>query len=123
MSTGLTRCNTRRATPMMGIYGLYCEATDKWYVGASEKIETRIKEHWRNIRDAMDRNCYRTLGHPMGEDAYQFGIETIRIDILEEVPDKGDLIACEMYWVRRLDSVRDGYNRHEPFQHWSWGNE
>ena len=105
-----------------GIYGLCCKATGKWYVGASTQIEKRLKEHRKQLREAIkcklpiqQVNCHR-----MGLDAAIYGLQTIQAVILEQVDDPALLNEREIYWAEQLDAVEGGYNQHVPFPDRRW---
>ncbi len=89
----------------IGIYSIYWEKPDLIYIGQSEDIERRFKEHIRKMRTQTHfnykvQNAYNVYGIP------EFSIlETSNIE---------DLDTLEVYWVNEFDSIHKGLNINEP---------
>jgi GIY-YIG catalytic domain-containing protein len=86
---------------LAGVYGIQCQATGKWYVGASLNVYWRIKTHF------YEMNYYGSLF----EAAQQFGVHSMKAEVLEFVDDINKLQQQEAYWINKLDSITNGYNR------------
>ena len=92
--------------PLIGIYGLKCKTTGKWYVGQGAG-KNGIEGRWDDYR--LLRKCkaqiklYRAL--------LKYGYDDFDKVIIEEC-DLIDWILDyrEMYWIRKLDSLHNGYN-------------
>lgn len=96
----------------IGIYGLYCEATGKWYVGASIRLESRTRKHILDLQNLRP--------HVMTEDAKRYGIESIKLYILERLTDKTQLAKREQYWIEKKNSLRNGYNQMRSGRSHGW---
>lgn len=94
-----------------GVYRLICKNTGKYYVGATNNIYTRTKQHLYHI--SKD-------DHPMSEDVLTFGVESLEIEILELVDDESELAERERYWIGKYPKD-DLYNTHlVPIEHEQW---
>lgn len=89
-------------TKTTGIYGIYCRATGKWYVGAGVDVERRIKYHFYAMKTWPNEK-------EMSRDAQRYGIKSMEAKILEVVSDQSELQAREAYWIERLGAMQ-GYN-------------
>lgn len=47
----------------------------------------------------------------MAEDVKKYGMESIKLYILEKVTDQTELSEREQYWMDKMDSVENGYNQ------------
>lgn len=85
-----------------GIYGLRNKTNGKWYVGQSVDIIDR----WKGYKGLKCKN-QRKLQYALKK----YGYESFEKTVIEEC-DNVDWILDyrEMYWIRRLDSVKSGYN-------------
>jgi hypothetical protein len=89
----------------IGIYALFWETADVIYIGQSECIERRTKEHLRSLAKGTHFNhkvqkAYTTLGPP-------------QVLILSEC-SISELDTEEALWVREFDSINTGLNIAEP---------
>lgn len=96
-----------------GIYGIRCSATGKWYVGAGIDAEKRVAYHFYAMK---------TWPHEkqMSEDAAKYGIESFEWCILENVSDISLLTKREQFWIDKLDSIKNGYNKQNSGRHHTW---
>lgn len=87
---------------IVGIYGLRCRTTNKWYVGQSIDVFGRW-EDYRKLRCKNQRKLYHAL--------MKYGYGDFE-KILIEPCDKVDWILDyrEMYWIKRYNAFTDGYN-------------
>lgn len=88
---------------LTGVYRILCLVNGKSYVGASrESIERRVSIHLKGKGNSELR-----------EDIRRFGVESFRVDVLEELSPKEDIEIRERYWVEvfNSNSKDSGYNR------------
>jgi group I intron endonuclease len=97
----------------IGIYGIRCKQTGKWYVGAAVNVEKRIKDHFYAMRVWPNENS-------LARDANLFGINSIESKILETVKDRSLLCERETYWIEKLNSLSNGYNNQSSRRHRDW---
>jgi group I intron endonuclease len=100
----------------MGVYAIRNLNTGKRYVGASTWVERRWEQHLAQLRTGCHPNR-RLQGA-----AKTSGIHRLDFQIIERVSDKRYLARRERYWMRRYNSVRDGYNVSMRTEHASWGS-
>lgn len=93
-----------------GIYQLTCKRTGMHYVGASNNIHTRIKQHLYKI--SKDE-------HPMSEDVLDYGVETLAVKVLEIVDDENILRDREQHWLDQYPKD-DLYNSQSSKRHQNW---
>lgn len=85
-----------------GIYGLRHKADGKWYVGQSVDIETRLNDY-RKLRCSKQPKIYRAL--------LKHGFNSFDVVLLENCESVDWILDYrEMFWIKRLDSVKNGYN-------------
>jgi group I intron endonuclease len=84
-----------------GIYALYWENQDLVYVGQSQNIEARFKEHLNLIRKRKHTN-YRV------QDTYNLYGEPILVII--EICDISQSNFLEILWTKEFDSINTGLN-------------
>jgi DnaD/phage-associated family protein len=97
-----------------GIYRILCTETGRSYIGATNNIHTRVKQHLYLI--AKDE-------HPMAEDILDYGPECISISILEHIEDESLLSKKEGEWIDKFPAD-DLYNKEpsKPHQNWNGTN-
>lgn len=88
----------------IGVYGIFCKANGRWYIGSS----VRIKIRWRQHRNALVKNCHHSsklqnAWNKYGEDVFQFSV-------LQTVKMSECLKTCEQAWIDKLNSYDDGFN-------------
>ena len=85
---------------MIGIYKITNKKTGKSYIGQSNDIERRFKEH-------------QTVGEksriPVDIAIQKYGKDSFLYEIIEEC-SIDDLNTKETYWIQTLDTVNNGYN-------------
>ena len=85
---------------MIGIYKITNRDTGKSYVGQSNDIERRFKEH-------------QTVGEksriPVDIAIQKYGKDSFLYEIIEEC-NIDELNVKETYWIQTLDTVNNGYN-------------
>lgn len=87
----------------MYIYKIVNKINGKIYVGqTTETIEQRFKRHMGYQKNQSDTKFYRAVR--------KHGVDNFYIEIIEEVDDVELLNTREEYWIRKLDTVNNGYN-------------
>ena len=90
----------------IGIYVCRNKENGKCYVGQSQvAIGTRKIHHLTHLR----RNIH--YNRQWQEDFNNYGENAFEWDVLEEVDDKEKLDEREIYWIKKLNSVENGYNQ------------
>jgi len=87
-----------------GIYGIYCEEENKWYVGASSNIENR----WAVHKSFLNNNKHYNIDL---QKAFNKHSKVFYI-ILEKCA--GDLDDREYYWMKTLGDLANLYNMQYP---------
>ena len=88
---------------MIGIYKIVNKSTGKTYVGQSNDIERRFKEH---------QTKGSTSRIPVDVAIQKYGKDKFLYEILEECSIE-ELNSKETYWINQLDTVKNGYNCNE----------
>lgn len=89
---------------MIGIYCITNKLTGEQYVGQSIDIEARIKQHFYNFKyDNLEKNkaLYKAMR--------KYGEENFIVSTLEECKSE-ELNDREVFWIKKLNSYRSGYN-------------
>ena len=61
-----------------GIYKIYCKENNRTYIGSSNNIERRFKEHISNLKNNRHINNYlQNSWNKYGEDSFSFTIITV----------------------------------------------
>jgi len=86
-----------------GIYGLFCNKTNKWYVGESKDVLNRINAYSRNINGIKKQILVKNALKKYGIENFNcYKLEECSFDILRE---------REAYWGNKLNSIApNGYN-------------
>ena len=90
---------------MQGIYKLINTNTQKVYIGSSNDIERRWKEHIRAL-DNNNHHSYKlqqNYNKTKDKDIFQF-------EVIEEVDNKVNLKEREQYYIDLYDAFKNGYN-------------
>jgi hypothetical protein len=89
-----------KALARPGVYAIYCDAEDRYYVGSSQDIRCRIWSH----RSALRRNEYhnrRTLRCYVKNGEKRFLYKALEFCLVSELREK------EEHWIAALDSCGD----------------
>lgn len=89
------------------IYLITNKITNEKYVGETKLgIEARFKTHCTVALNGH-RDKYRLY-----QDMKKFGTDNFRIELLEEldINDRQEALIREAYWIKKLDTYRNGYN-------------
>ena len=84
-----------------GIYSLYWEKQDLVYIGLSQNIERRFKDHLNTLKNNKHtnykvQNTFNNYGEPK--------LIIIEECIIEELNDK------EIFWTKEFNSINNGLN-------------
>jgi len=91
-------------TQIVGIYGLKCRLTDKWYIGQS----VNITKTWHTRYELLHCKNQPKILHAL----LKYGYEKFDKVILEECSEER-LNSRECYWSSVYDSINNGYNTRE----------
>ena len=101
-------CNVTTTEKIVGIYGLFCRTTCKWYIGQSTDVMDRW-DKYRRLKCKSQRKLYRAI--------LKYGFDSFDSKIIERCDDVPWILDYrEMYWIRRIDSIKSGYNIREGGQ-------
>ena len=88
---------------MSGIYKIYCKETNKYYIGQSVNVESRLKTHLNELKNNKHINQeLQSDFNSYGEDSFVF----------EKIKDSEEqfLNMFEKYYMEYYDSLANGYN-------------
>ena len=100
-----------------GIYILYYECDDdQFYIGKSFNIESRIKEHYRNLKQSTHYNKGLSKGYAIhGLPSYA---------VLEVLPHNDSvLFKREIHWIDTFNSFHNGMNETAGGRGWGVGED
>lgn len=98
---------------MIGIYKIQNKINGKVYIGQSNHIEKRFRQHCYSIKRAHGRSI-------VDYDIEKYGKENFDFSIIEECfPEQ--LNERETYWISYYDSYKNGYNCNEGGEQQSIG--
>jgi len=82
---------------LSGIYKIICLANNKFYIGSSENIDKRLKNHIRLLKNNKHFN-------PHLQNAwYKYKEENFRFEIVETVHDIKQLLIREKWWIDKTN--------------------
>lgn len=87
-----------------GIYQIRNLVNNKLYVGSSNDLLKRKREHFRTLNKEI--HCNKKLQRAFDK----YSEQNFIFEIIEFVEDKNKLIEYEQYWINTLKSVQEGYN-------------
>lgn len=93
--------------PIRGIYRIVNTNNEKCYIGKSEDIGSRIRNHIRTLRGGYNKNKHL-------QNAYShYDRGTFYVEILETLDQDEDINEREKYWIKQFNSSdrEFGYNR------------
>lgn len=85
---------------MIGIYKITKKSDGKIYIGQSNNIERRFKEH---------KTKGKTSRIPLDVAIQKYGVEAFTYEVVEECSAE-QLNNREKYWIQYYDSYNNGYN-------------
>lgn len=89
---------------MIGIYSIVNKIDGKRYIGQSIDIETRIKRHFRELRNRNHHSKYLQRAFD------KYGEESFETEILFTCEETCNLDELEKDFIKKYDSYRNGYN-------------
>lgn len=87
---------------MIGIYKITNKINHKFYIGQSNNIERRYKEHCAPSR-------YLKSNIPLDWAIHKYGKENFTLEVIEECPTE-KLNEREIYWIEKEQAIKLGYN-------------
>lgn len=90
---------------MIGIYKITNLINNKVYIGQSTNIKRRFREH-KNSYNNSNRKDYESKKNRAFR---KYGIENFSFEIIEEV-NFSLLDEREKYWIKKYNSIDNGYN-------------
>lgn len=87
-----------------GVYKIENKVNGKVYIGCSNNIERRWREH-----KLYGTSCYGTYHCVLYDSINKYGIENFSFNILEEC-NQEELFEKERYYIDYYDSYNNGYN-------------
>lgn len=96
--------------PIMGVYCIRNIKDNKYYIGSSTNIDTRLKTHKQHLLKGC-HNC-----RVLQKDFDKLGIDSFKFDIIEIVHNEDFLTAYEKYYIYKYNSIvkYKGYNEIFP---------
>lgn len=88
---------------MIGVYKITNIITGEYYIGSSNNVDKRWREH-RN-----PSTWKRHLNNQLYRDIQEYGVEQFVIEVIEELPDTKMLHNREQYWIKLLQPVYNTY--------------
>lgn len=88
---------------MVGIYCIENIYNSKKYIGQSVDVNYRLKKHFTKLRNQYHENKYLQRSFD------KYGENNFKTYILEECP-KDELNEKEKYWIKKMDTFKNGYN-------------
>ena len=87
----------------MLIYKITNDVNDKLYIGQTTKtLEERIRNHRNSFVSGADTRIYRAMR--------KHGWEKFHFEVIATAQDKSTLDELEKYFIKKYDSVNNGYN-------------
>ena len=88
---------------MSGIYKIYCKETNKYYIGQSVNVESRLKTHLNELKNN------KHINQELQSDFNSYGEDSF---IFEKIKDSEEqfLNMFEKYYMEYYDSLTNGYN-------------
>lgn len=90
---------------MIGIYKITNRINQKCYIGQSDNIKRRWKDHRGSAFNPNDAD----YNHPLYRSMRKHGIENFLFEVLEEC-SKDNLDDREIFYIAKYNSYEDGYN-------------
>lgn len=87
---------------MIGIYCIFNMKNNKKYIGQSKNIEKRISGHFCSLRKNVHKN--KKMQEDFNENSNYFNWKIL------ELCDKENLNEREKYWIKKENSIENGYN-------------
>ena len=113
--------NVTRNANGICVYGIRCKETGRVYIGSTCELETRLKSHFRILKNSHKYITSKRKGkqeHPFQTDFNQFGIQSFEAFVLEENVAECSRDEREEFWINVYNSTNPkyGYNLHKHCQ-------
>jgi GIY-YIG catalytic domain len=95
----------------MGIYRLYNKVTGRSYIGMSNNIENRIKQHLTKLKNPKTKTSQKAHIR-MHKDYKKYGIDSFAYEILEECSSPLKIYEREQYWMEKFDALNPEKSYH-----------
>lgn len=96
---------------MRGIYKIQNAINNKIYIGESLDILRRWEEHINELKNKIHYNKkLQNDWNKYGEENFTFNIISVLDDSIENFLDKYILLIYEDYYIKKYNSLNDGYN-------------
>lgn len=107
--------NIQNLPDTSGIYMVINLINNKKYIGQSKNIKKRFQSH--HLVDYKNPNScvYNTKFY---QAIRKYGIENFQVEVLQ-LCDEKDLDDLEIYYIKKFDTFKNGYNSTEGGQFWS----
>lgn len=94
-----------------GVYGIYNEVTEKWYIGVTRDLKSRIFGHLASLRSGRHQN------YQLQHDFNIYSEENFSVKVLFTVSmDKADLLRkVEGYFINNIGKVYNFKRRKSAF--------
>lgn len=87
----------------MIIYKIYNDVNSKLYIGQTTKsLEERINGHHASMIGGQDTHLYRAMR--------KYSWDKFHFEIISRANSQDELNYLEEYYIRELDTIRNGYN-------------
>lgn len=96
------RLKTYTPSKTQGVYLIRNKENNKLYIGSSQHIESRWKEHLYNLKNGIHHSWKLQLDYKSPDQ--------LEFKIIEVVENKYQLRQREQYWIDYYDSANKGYN-------------
>lgn len=88
---------------MQCVYRITCKINDKCYIGQTCNYNGRVNAHRCDLRKGRGIQKLQSDWNLYGEDSFSF-------EILQECSDKSRLNELEKYYIKKFNSISQGYN-------------
>lgn len=95
---------------MIGIYKIENKINGNIYIGQSKNIDKRIKHHFQCAFNNSEKN--KEYDKALYRAIRKYGKENFEWSIIE-LCSKEELYEKEIYWIKKYDSFKNGYNETE----------
>lgn len=85
------------------IYKLTSKTTNKIYIGQTINLRNRIRKHKHDKFENPKRNSLQY-------DLNRYGIDDFDLEIIEDNIPQTKLHEREKYWIKKLNTIKNGYN-------------
>lgn len=92
------------------IYYIYDCVYKKYYVGKSMNINDRWYEHKRFGARGYENNTYHIVKNGLYVSMKMNGINNFIFRVVESCKDDNEAVIRERFWIKKLDSIKNGYN-------------